>query len=109
MYGDGYVVGWAWPSLGTVLIQNQAVSNTISFTEVLDDWTCWGYSGQTLCGAKMEGVGGVGGDSGSPLYRFFTSQLYAAGINFGGDGSGNGLMTRVGDVLSRMGVSLVTS
>ncbi|MGH2454824.1 MAG: hypothetical protein ACRDHD_00990 [Candidatus Limnocylindria bacterium] len=109
MYGDGYVVGWTWPSVGAVLIQNQAVSNTLSFTEVLDDWTCWSYSGQTLCGAKMEGVGGVGGDSGSPLYRFFTSQLYAVGINFGGDGSGNGLMTRLGDVLSRMGVSLVTS
>jgi hypothetical protein len=109
MYGDGYVVGWTWPAVGDVLIQNQAVSNTISFTEVLDDWLCWSYSGQTLCGAKMEGVGGVGGDSGSPLYRFFTSQLYAVGINFGGDGSGNGLMTRVGDVLSRMGVSLVTS
>lgn len=106
MYDDGYVVGWSWPSVGEVVIQNEAMSDSVNFTEILDDWTCWSYSGQTLCGAKMEGVGGVGGDSGAPLYRFFSASLYAVGINFGGDGNGNGLLTRVGDVLSRMGITL---
>lgn len=105
MYRDGYVVGWSWPAVGDVVIQNQAMSDTLYFTEVTDDWHCWVYLGQTLCGARMQGVPGIGGDSGAPLYRFFTSQLYAVGINFGG--CGGGCMTRVGDVLSRMGVTLV--
>lgn len=105
MYRDGYVVGWSWPTVGDVVIQNQAMSDTIYFTEITDDWHCWTYLGQTLCGARMQGVGGQRGDSGAPLYRFFTSQLYAVGINFGG--CGGGCMTRVGDVLSRMGVTLV--
>lgn len=109
MYGDGYIVGWAWPTLGSIVWQNQAYSNSIDPTQVLDDYLCWTWNGQTLCGAKMQGVGGFGGDSGSPLYKSAPSPfLYAAGINFGGDGSGNGLMTRVGDVLSRLGVTLVT-
>lgn len=111
MYGGGWVVGWAWPSVGMVLYQNQAISNTIKLTKVLDDWRCWTYSGTLLCGAQMQGVGGSGGDSGSPLYIHTTSNtIYAVGINFGGDGAGNGLMTRIGDVLPRMpGFSLVTS
>lgn len=109
MYGDGYIVGWAWPTLGSIVWQNQAYSNRIDPTQVLDDYLCWPWSGQTLCGAKMAGVGGQGGDSGSPLYyRARSPFLNAAGINFGGDGNGNGLMTRVGDVLSRLGVTLVT-
>lgn len=41
MYNDGYVAGWQWPSIGMFMRQNQAMSNTISFTQVTDDWHCW--------------------------------------------------------------------
>ncbi len=110
MYGDGHIIGWNWPYVGAVLYQSAGMSNFIRATQVLSDWSCWDWSGQHLCGAKMTGVGGVGGDSGSPLYQWAgTSQLLAVGINFGGDGSGNGLMTRVGDAVSRMSITLVTS
>ena len=108
MYADGPVRGWAWPFMGMGLWQNQGFSGNDP-TYVTDDYACWSYSGQTLCGALMYGVGGVGGDSGSPLYASDSAGgVYAVGINFGG-AFGGGAMTRIGDVLSRLGVVLVTS